>query len=73
MHFGHCIEHIRQYIMCAGDLTPIPTRYFPSAKHSYVDPEQMHTCRNFPDIREWVVERSTMNFTYKNIPFEKIV
>jgi hypothetical protein len=55
----HCVEHMRQYIMCAGDLTPIPTKFFPSVNHSYVDPERPHTCRNFQKVRDWVLERTS--------------
>jgi hypothetical protein len=30
MHYRHCFSQIRQYIMCAGDMTPIPTKYYPA-------------------------------------------
>ncbi|KAK3956143.1 hypothetical protein QBC32DRAFT_367251 [Pseudoneurospora amorphoporcata] len=37
LHQDHGIEQIRQYIMCSGDMTPIPTKYYPSLGRNYVD------------------------------------
>ena len=53
----HCIEQIRQYIMCSGDMTPIPTKFNPLRKHSYVDSDVKHTCRNFGVLRDWLSAR----------------
>lgn len=53
----HCFEQIRQYIMCSGDMTPIPTKYNHGRKHSYVDSDVPHTCRNFNVLREWLSAR----------------
>lgn len=43
--------------MCAGDMTPIPTRYFKSVDRNYVDSDRVHTCRNFQMLRDWTTER----------------
>jgi hypothetical protein len=53
----HCIDHLRQMIMCNADMTPIPSRYFPGIKQNYIDSDQPHTCRNFEKLRDWVTER----------------
>lgn len=53
----HCIEQIRQCIMCSGDMTPIPTKFNPLRKHSYVDSDVKHTCRNFGVLRDWLSAR----------------
>lgn len=53
----HCIEQIRQYIMCAGDMTPTPTIYNEARKHSYIDSDVTHTCRNFGQLRDWLSQR----------------
>jgi hypothetical protein len=56
---GHCIEQLRQYVMCSGDLTPIPTRYVPALRRNYVDSDfPPHTCRNFDKIHQWIMERA---------------
>ena len=54
----HCIEQIRQYIMCSGDMTPIPTRYYPALDRNYVDSDYPHTCRNYEKLHGWVTERN---------------
>lgn len=57
LHQSHCIEQIRQYIMCAGDMSLTPTRYNPTRKGSYIDSDVKHTCRNFGPLREFLSER----------------
>ncbi|KAF2099745.1 hypothetical protein NA57DRAFT_75250 [Rhizodiscina lignyota] len=57
LHRDHCIEQIRQYIMCSGDMTPIPTRYYPSKDRNYVDSDYPHTCRNYEKLHNWATER----------------
>ncbi|MCJ1355240.1 MAG: hypothetical protein MMC33_005231 [Icmadophila ericetorum] len=57
IHFGHCIEQIRQYVMCAGDMTAYGTRYYASVDRNYADSDVTHTCRNFEKLREWTSKR----------------
>ncbi|KAH8805171.1 hypothetical protein F5884DRAFT_798588 [Xylogone sp. PMI_703] len=61
-HLGHCVEQIRQYIMCAGDITPIPTKFFPGAGYQYVVSDVTHTCRNFQNIRDWVSKQVPVTY-----------
>ena len=61
VHEEHCVDQIRQYIMCHGDLTPIPTRYYASVGDNYVMSDVTHTCRNFKRIREWVDRRHAVD------------
>ncbi|KAH8898706.1 hypothetical protein GQ53DRAFT_816937 [Thozetella sp. PMI_491] len=56
-HRGHCINQIRQYIMCAGDMTAYGTRYFKNPGRNYADSDVVHTCRNFGKLREWTRNR----------------
>ncbi|KAH8799355.1 hypothetical protein F5884DRAFT_811623 [Xylogone sp. PMI_703] len=57
LHYDHCIDHLRQYIMCNADLTPVPTKWYPSLGRDYTDSDQIHTCRNYGQIREFVNQR----------------
>lgn len=57
LHLYHCIDHIRQWIMCSSDFTPIPTRWHPEKGTAYVDSDQVHTCRNFDALWNWVEKR----------------
>ncbi len=54
---GHCIEQVRQYLMCAGDLTLLGTRYYDGLGRNYVLSDVAHTCRDFKRIREWTWNR----------------
>lgn len=57
----HCIDQLRQSIMCAGDLTPVTLRHVwmenPRRSVLLGETERMHTCRNFDAIRDWATER----------------
>lgn len=53
----HCINHLRQMIMCNADITPIPTRWYGGINQNYIDSNRPHTCRNFGKLRAWVSER----------------
>ncbi|KAK4214178.1 hypothetical protein QBC37DRAFT_482433 [Rhypophila decipiens] len=57
LHQDHCIEQIRQYVMCSGDMTPIPTKYYPGLGRNYVESDVPHTCRNFDLLHDWMVDR----------------
>ena len=58
----HCIDSLRQMIMCNADITPLPTRWYPNVTlgdHTlhYVDSDRPHTCRSWDAVREWVTDR----------------
>lgn len=55
---GQCFEHIRQYIMCMGDLTPLPTKYASTVGRNIVQSDHAHICRNFEKIKDWKERRS---------------
>ena len=55
-HDDHCIDMLREVIMCDSDVTPVtfydalsnPTRKLPMPDFS-----TLHTCRNFDAVLEW--------------------
>src|ERR1700744_3074510 len=54
----HCLDQVRQYIVCAGDLTPIPTRFYPALGRNYVDSDYPpHTYRSWDGLRGRVSDR----------------
>ncbi|KAK4444366.1 hypothetical protein QBC34DRAFT_360343 [Podospora aff. communis PSN243] len=57
IHREHCIDHIRQMLMCHGDMTLIPTEWTGFLGRNYVNSDVPHTCRNFGKLRDWVVSR----------------
>ncbi|KAF4816065.1 Cyclochlorotine biosynthesis protein O [Colletotrichum siamense] len=56
-HRDHCIEHLRQIILCNSDLTPIPSIFYIGVEDNYINSDRPHTCRNFQKIREFVSDR----------------
>ena len=55
-HMEHCVDRLRQAVLCAGDLTPSVMRYW-----DVMDVELYQTaprrCRRLGPIREWLEER----------------
>ncbi|KAK0672606.1 hypothetical protein QBC41DRAFT_299544 [Cercophora samala] len=56
-HIDHCIDMLRQSLMCTSDVTPITF-----SRKSLREPMQgvaevIHTCRNFPQIQKWAWDR----------------
>jgi len=64
-HIDHCIDSIRQSLMCSSDITPIPWAWV--EEHQKLEPVAtgMHTCRDFDAIREWANHRIIKNFDPK--------
>jgi hypothetical protein len=64
MHVDHCIDQIRQAILCHADLTPVSLRPVlmndPTAD-LVGETEREHTCRNWKAVREWLTERGEKN------------
>ncbi|KAJ6124075.1 hypothetical protein N7471_011392 [Penicillium samsonianum] len=65
LHLDHCIDQLRQSIMCSGDLTPVTLRpVWEGKNHTHLlllgQTEQKHTCRNFTALREWADQRGQM-------------
>ncbi|KAE8323157.1 hypothetical protein BDV39DRAFT_209116 [Aspergillus sergii] len=64
MHIDHCINQLRQTIMCSADLTPVTLR--PVQTHDpegnpiqllLGETERVHTCRDFGRVRDWAQSR----------------
>jgi hypothetical protein len=54
----HCIDAVRQSLMCASDMTPLPNMWSNKHHRLIADFEQPHTCRNFNKLQEWAQQRS---------------
>ncbi|KAI0964835.1 hypothetical protein F4678DRAFT_367028 [Xylaria arbuscula] len=57
MHVEHCIDYLRQGVMCAADLTMIPVQWSTKRDRILQNTEVVHTCRNFDKIHEWTLAR----------------
>ncbi|CEJ83035.1 hypothetical protein VHEMI03067 [[Torrubiella] hemipterigena] len=58
MHLNHCVDYLRQIIMCNVDITPMTASWSTVANRPVSNFETLHTCRNFDKVKEWVVARS---------------
>lgn len=52
-HIDHCIDSIRQSLMCSGDVTPLPFVWSENHQRTLEVARVIHTCRNFEKVREW--------------------
>ncbi|QKX64823.1 uncharacterized protein TRUGW13939_11999 [Talaromyces rugulosus] len=55
MHIEHCIDALREAIMCRAEVAPIPMEFnakYRMARPAFVAVE--HTCRNFTQIRDFM-------------------
>lgn len=54
----HCIESLRELIMCEGNMTPIPLEWSEKGERLNPNYASKHTCRDFVKLKEWMMERS---------------
>ncbi|KAG1852833.1 hypothetical protein DFJ58DRAFT_399084 [Suillus subalutaceus] len=58
LHLDHCIEMIRQNIMCNADVTMITWYWVQGHAVSYPNFNTRHRCRNYEKIMDWSVEHA---------------
>jgi hypothetical protein len=57
-HVTHCIDIIRQAIMCSADVTPYTWTWNETIQLHANRISTPHTCRNFDKIRDWAREHN---------------
>ncbi|MCJ1249426.1 hypothetical protein MMC30_006650 [Trapelia coarctata] len=58
-HFDHCIDYLRQVIMCHGDVTPVTFERKEEGGLFNPHHKTVHQCRNFEKIFDWAADRNT--------------
>ncbi|GFG19482.1 hypothetical protein IFM5058_10133 [Aspergillus udagawae] len=66
IHINHCLDHLRQALMCHVDVTPIPVLWAEKEDRPLNDFQVEHTCRNFWKVKDWARERSAHKHEYKD-------
>lgn len=61
-HIEHCVAALRQSLMCASDITPLPWTWVEADQEAKEVAEVVHTCRSFEGIREWAKENTVRHF-----------
>ncbi|KAI0879014.1 hypothetical protein GGS24DRAFT_276867 [Hypoxylon argillaceum] len=59
-HMDHCIEMLRQVIMCSADLHIITYDWVDHVDYPWPDFSINRQCRNWDDVMEWVRQRKVM-------------
>ncbi|KAK8915307.1 hypothetical protein VCV18_010853 [Metarhizium anisopliae] len=53
----HCIDSLRQSLMCAGDMTLIKTFWIEKRHRMMADFDNIHMCRDFDALKRWMRTR----------------
>jgi hypothetical protein len=64
-HIEHCIDALRQSLMCSADITPLPWTWVEEDNESKEVATVAHTCRDFEKIRGWAMENKIKHFDRK--------
>lgn len=54
-HISHCLDAIREAIMCASDISVITWQWNDRAQKALGHGDILHTCRSFEKITEWAI------------------
>jgi hypothetical protein len=57
-HIAHCIDAIRQSLMCASDVTAYTWQWNEEIQNYENHVKNPHTCRNFDKIRDWATNNT---------------
>ncbi|RFU32373.1 hypothetical protein B7463_g3987, partial [Scytalidium lignicola] len=60
LHIGHCLDTLRQTLMCTADTGLQPFLWVGDPPHPFPDFNREHKCRNFDAIREFAERRQEM-------------
>ncbi|CZR69056.1 uncharacterized protein PAC_18957 [Phialocephala subalpina] len=58
IHIDHCVESLRELIMCSGNMTPIPLEWSEKGERLNPNYASTHTCRDFGKLKDWTIGRS---------------
>lgn len=59
----HCIDYLRQVIMCHGDVTPITFEWVPEIQGLIAHHSTEHLCRDFKALYGWAKSRGVPGFS----------
>ncbi|KID84028.1 hypothetical protein MGU_08681 [Metarhizium guizhouense ARSEF 977] len=59
-HISHCLDAVREAIMCASDISVITWQWNDQAKKALGHGDVLHTCRSFEKIKEWAAENQAL-------------
>ncbi|OTB00953.1 hypothetical protein M426DRAFT_266737 [Hypoxylon sp. CI-4A] len=61
-HIDHCLENLRQYVMCKADLSINTFEWIPNYSRPWPNFDVVHECANWDSIKEWARANSFDGF-----------
>ncbi|KAI1171177.1 hypothetical protein F4777DRAFT_594077 [Nemania sp. FL0916] len=58
LHLDHCIDSLRQSLMCSSDISTLHFDWLPEKHKNFVVSSATHTCRNFEKLRVWAMNKN---------------
>ena len=56
IHLEHCVDNLRQTIMCYSDISTIPWKFHERVGAEFPDAHTTHVCRDFDRLTEWMLD-----------------
>jgi hypothetical protein len=56
-HYEHCVDYMRQYIMCKFDTTLIPLNWVRNHQNPTPNGNTIHKCVNWNSLQGWLEKR----------------
>ena len=66
VHVEHCLDQLRQALMCSADTATIPWSWSKSQQRTIAEARTTHTCKDFDAIRDWARSRHVVGEFDKN-------
>lgn len=57
-HIDHCLNAVRQSLMCSADITPLVWQRDEGTHVSQIHFNTVHTCRNWSAVQKWASDHS---------------
>ncbi|KAI0973470.1 hypothetical protein F4678DRAFT_426840, partial [Xylaria arbuscula] len=61
IHLDHCVDYLRQALMCQVDISPIYVEWSDRWNRMFPKFGTEHTCRNFQKIQDWMKPRNGLD------------
>ncbi|RAH46174.1 oxidase ustYa family protein [Aspergillus brunneoviolaceus CBS 621.78] len=58
----HCIDQVRQSLMCSADTSIIPVQWNDATKSMRPRVDTIHTCKKYDQLLEWTIGRNLSDF-----------
>ncbi|MCJ1268850.1 hypothetical protein MMC22_008738 [Lobaria immixta] len=58
LHYEHCVDYIRQYLMCKFDTTIMPFNWVRNHQNPTPNGNTIHKCVNWDSLQKWLKNRA---------------